>query len=152
MNKIDWESFKKESVAYHCDTEHKAIQFMEECTKQNITFNYGVGYSTYEDKTCFIYRNDVQRVDVISIAGVNKLQIRIIKYDNDGVEMFGCKKLQEVLKRRPFFNCLGGIGVDTSNGNSTCMDATGIWFEYCPFCGKKIVSECKDGYWNWYEA
>lgn len=63
-----------------------------------------------------------------------------------------CKELDEALLKEPFFNCVGGCGVDTSNGNSNCMNAEGIWFKYCPFCGKKIISKFKNGSWNWKES
>lgn len=64
-----------------------------------------------------------------------------------------CKDLEKVLKVKPFFDCVGGCGIDTSNGENPCMDAAGIWFKFCPFCGKKIVGEFNQltGMWNWSE-
>ena len=62
-----------------------------------------------------------------------------------------CEKLEEILKLKPFFDCVGGCGVDLSNGESNCMSGNGIWFRYCPFCGKEIISENINGYWSWDE-
>ena len=64
-----------------------------------------------------------------------------------------CEELEKALKQKPFFNCVGGCGVDTSNGENNCMASSGIWFKYCPFCGKKIISmrNVKTGSWIWYE-
>ncbi len=63
-----------------------------------------------------------------------------------------CKELKKALNNKPFFNVVGGCGVDTSNGESNCMSKSGIWFKFCPFCGSEIVQErTKDGSWTWYE-
>ena len=63
-----------------------------------------------------------------------------------------CEELKEALKRKPFFDCVGGCGVDLSNGTSNCMGTDGAWFKYCPFCGKKIVATHTDGMsWEWHE-
>ncbi len=62
-----------------------------------------------------------------------------------------CKELKITLKKWPFFDVVGGCGVDLSGGDSNCMDKSGVWFNYCPFCGKKILSEYKKRKWNWYE-
>lgn len=66
--------------------------------------------------------------------------------------VFMCKELKEVLNQKPFFDCVGGCGVDLSNGESQCMSSNGVWFKYCPFCGKKIISrKTKNGSWEWFE-
>lgn len=71
--------------------------------------------------------------------------------------MSKCLELAGVLEREPFFDCIGGCGVDLSMGNDPCMNSSGIWFKFCPFCGKKIVRQkVMDGNtfvkWDWYEA
>ena len=66
-----------------------------------------------------------------------------------------CVKLQDALKSCPdvFFNVSGGCGVDTSLGTSHCMDAVGIWFTYCPFCGRRLISNYDETahHWDWWE-
>ena len=64
-----------------------------------------------------------------------------------------CIKLQEALEEHKhiFFNCVGGCGIDTSLGKNPCMGTAGLWFKFCPFCGKKIVSNFKEGHWEWHE-
>ena len=64
-----------------------------------------------------------------------------------------CTKLQEALERcKPIlFDCVGGCGIDTSLGKNPCMEAVGLWFKFCPFCGSKIISSCKDSTWEWHE-
>jgi hypothetical protein len=62
-----------------------------------------------------------------------------------------CRQLQSALLIKPFFDCCGGCGVDTSNGESNCMDGYGIWFKFCPFCGKKIIRVKTEYGWTWYE-
>lgn len=66
-----------------------------------------------------------------------------------------CKELEETLKKYPklLFNVSGGCGIDRSLGEKPCMQSYGIWFEFCPFCGRKIEKEYhkKEGYWSWKE-
>ena len=62
-----------------------------------------------------------------------------------------CNELKGTLNTKPFFDVVGGCGVDTSNGKSNCMDIAGIWFNYCPFCGKKIERKYDNGVWTWWE-
>ena len=64
-----------------------------------------------------------------------------------------CKELKQALKNPIFFDCVGGCGIDMSKGKSNCMDKNGLWFKFCPFCGKKIVSEYskKLATWTWWE-
>jgi len=62
-----------------------------------------------------------------------------------------CKELKEILKTAPFFNVSGGCGIDKSGGKSHCMDRSGIWFRFCPFCGKKIESWYDGTRWQWKE-
>ena len=62
-----------------------------------------------------------------------------------------CKELNKLLKSESFFDVSGGCGVDLSKGKSNCMDKDGIWFRYCPFCGKEIVSSYNGKHWNWEE-
>ncbi len=62
-----------------------------------------------------------------------------------------CEELKKAIKVKPFYDVVGGCGVDTSNGESPCMDAAGIWFKYCPFCGKKLYREYKNQKWTWGE-
>ena len=50
------------------------------------------------------------------------------------------------------FNVVGGCGIDTSLGKGQCMHNSGIWFKYCPFCGKKILSSYTyETGWKWWE-
>lgn len=68
-----------------------------------------------------------------------------------------CKRLEEVLKTPPFFDVVGGCGVDVSGGESHCMSSDGVWFKFCPFCGRKIEAEWEDGSgrggrWSWWEV
>lgn len=59
-------------------------------------------------------------------------------------------ELKEALSKEPFFDCAGGC--DLSNGESQCMSSSGIWFKYCPFCSKKIISRrTEKGTWEWFE-
>ena len=66
-----------------------------------------------------------------------------------------CKKLQSLLRQHSFFNVSGGCGYDMSYGNNPCMSNSGLWFHFCPFCGKEIVSKYKKskngGHWTWWE-
>lgn len=62
-----------------------------------------------------------------------------------------CKKLKQLLKGEQFFDVSGGCGVDLSEGKSNCMVKDGIWFRYCPFCGKEIVSKYNGKHWDWRE-
>ena len=64
-----------------------------------------------------------------------------------------CDELSDVLKNPPFFDVVGGCGVDTSGGESPCMASAGVWFKYCPFCGRKIASKYleDEGSWEWHE-
>jgi hypothetical protein len=62
-----------------------------------------------------------------------------------------CKELKTLLKYKAFFNCVGGCGFDTSKGKHPCMDMVGMWFKYCPFCGKKIISKKTVNGWIWFE-
>ena len=64
-----------------------------------------------------------------------------------------CKELAEALEQKPFFDVSGGCGVDLSEGLSNCMDASGVWFKFCPFCGKKIRRKrTQEGTWEWSEV
>lgn len=49
------------------------------------------------------------------------------------------------------FNVVGGCGIDKSLGKESCMDSFGVWFKFCPFCGKKIVRKYENGKWDWWE-
>ena len=62
-----------------------------------------------------------------------------------------CKKLAKIIEDRPdlFFNVSGGCGV--IGGTGACMSSVGIWFSFCPFCGREIVSEHIHNRWIWYE-
>lgn len=64
-----------------------------------------------------------------------------------------CEKLSVLLKYSEFFDVSGGCGFDSTHGESSCMDAVGMWFTYCPFCGKKINSQYnkKSQRWEWWE-
>lgn len=62
-----------------------------------------------------------------------------------------CDELKNALKEKPFFNVTGGCGVDMSGGESSCMDADGIFFHFCPFCGKKILNWHNGNSWQWKE-
>ena len=62
-----------------------------------------------------------------------------------------CLELRKAIKNKPFFNVVGGCGVNLSNGESNCMARSGIWFECCPFCGRKIVSMRTKNGWDWKE-
>jgi len=64
-----------------------------------------------------------------------------------------CKKLRQALKHPNLFNVSGGCGIDISLGSSPCMDSSGLWFKFCPFCGKSILSEYSEkNYWTWCEV
>ena len=63
-----------------------------------------------------------------------------------------CLELQRALEKTPiFFDVPGGCGIDLSLGKNPCMGATGIWFKFCPFCGKKITSKYNGDCWEWEE-
>ena len=64
-----------------------------------------------------------------------------------------CMHLMDFLRNfHPyFFDVSGGCGYDTSHGENSCMSAAGIWFKYCPFCGRKIKSEYNGNKWEWWE-
>ncbi len=64
-----------------------------------------------------------------------------------------CNELTEFLdNNKPItFDCVGGCGIDLSLGNEPCMADNGVWFRYCPFCGKKIVKKFSEGAWSWWE-
>lgn len=63
-----------------------------------------------------------------------------------------CEKLNDALKlTKALFDCVGGCGIDTSFGKEQCMSAYGSWFNYCPFCGRKIIKGQKEETWIWYE-
>jgi hypothetical protein len=64
-----------------------------------------------------------------------------------------CKELKSFLEeKKPItFDCVGGCGIDTSLGTRECMNDYGVWFKFCPFCGKKIVSKFSNGFWDWWE-
>ena len=62
-----------------------------------------------------------------------------------------CNKLKDGIKKGVIFDVSGGCGIDLSNGKSNCMAKDGLWFKFCPFCGKEIISEYKNKRWNWYE-
>ena len=67
-----------------------------------------------------------------------------------------CNDLKEALEKHKgiLFNVSGGCGIDLSLGKSPCMDSDGLFFEYCPFCGRKIVrwQDKKGHFWNWAEV
>jgi len=63
-----------------------------------------------------------------------------------------CEKLTVLLQQPSFFDVSGGCGYDTSHGKNPCMDASGIWFDFCPFCGKKIFSKFTGERWEWWEG
>jgi hypothetical protein len=67
--------------------------------------------------------------------------------------MIACIKLTEFLvKNVPItFNVSGGCGIDLSLGKSPCMGDSGVWFKFCPFCGKEILSFYNGYYWDWWE-
>ena len=46
-----------------------------------------------------------------------------------------CRRLSDALKHEPFFDVVGGCGVDASGGKESCMSTYGVWFYFCPFCG-----------------
>jgi len=50
-----------------------------------------------------------------------------------------------------FFDVSGGCGYDKSHGKDNCMTASGIWFKYCPFCGRQIKSKFNGNNWEWWE-
>jgi len=66
-----------------------------------------------------------------------------------------CQELYNALNSKPqiFFNVSGGCGVDLSLGENPCMGSSGIWFKYCPFCGREIISHFNSNkvYWDWWE-
>ncbi len=62
-----------------------------------------------------------------------------------------CLKLRQALKVKMMFDVSGGCGIDTSNGDSRCMDRSGLWFKFCPFCGKEIKSWRDKIGWDWEE-
>lgn len=63
-----------------------------------------------------------------------------------------CEELRAAIKKPPFFDVVGGCGVDTSGGESSCMAGSGVWFKYCPFCGRKITrTKTDNGSWTWQE-
>lgn len=65
-----------------------------------------------------------------------------------------CQELRKALKRKPFFNVSGGCGVDTSGGESSCMATNGVWFGFCPFCGRPIKRwyDEVEKHWDWKEG
>ena len=62
-----------------------------------------------------------------------------------------CEELTNLLRQPSFFNVSGGCGYDTSHDANPCMDAAGIWFKFCPFCGFEIKSRFNGNYWEWWE-
>jgi len=64
-----------------------------------------------------------------------------------------CQRLHDAitLHEKLFFDVPGGCGIDTSLGESNCMDRAGLWFKFCPFCGCRIIAEFKpDSHWEWH--
>ncbi len=53
-----------------------------------------------------------------------------------------CQALSDALDdySAVLFDVCGGCGIDTSAGKSDCMATSGLWFKFCPFCGKRIVT------------
>ena len=52
------------------------------------------------------------------------------------------------------FNVVGGCGIDLSLGKSPCMGSQGVWFKFCPFCGKEIIKKFDEWgtlQWDWWE-
>lgn len=63
-----------------------------------------------------------------------------------------CNELKNTIAQKPFFDAVGGCGVDLSNEDSQCMSTNGIWFNYCTFCGKKIIRKwVENSKWIWFE-
>jgi len=62
-----------------------------------------------------------------------------------------CRRLSDALKHEPFFDVVGGCGVDASGGKESCMSTYGVWFYFCPFCGKRIVKHYSAAGWAWWE-
>jgi len=68
-------------------------------------------------------------------------------------ERVRCMHLTDFLNNHHscFFNVSGGCGYDMSHGKNSCMNDSGVWFKYCPFCGRKIVSKYNGNNWDWWE-
>ncbi len=63
-----------------------------------------------------------------------------------------CVELTKALSKPPFFDVSGGCGIDMSAGESPCMEGSGIWFKYSPFCGCRITrTKTDNGSWTWHE-
>ena len=67
-----------------------------------------------------------------------------------------CTKLTEFLNNNKgiTFNVVGGCGIDLSLGKSPCMGSQGVWFKFCPFCGKEIIKKFDEWgtkQWDWRE-
>ncbi len=62
-----------------------------------------------------------------------------------------CEMLQNLLNQPSFFDVSGGCGYDMSHGENPCMSSTGIWFRFCPFCGKEIKNKFTGTRWIWWE-
>lgn len=59
MKDFNWESFKENRIAVHCDTEEKAKDFLKECDKRGINWSNGISlksemnYEEFKNKTCY---------------------------------------------------------------------------------------------------
>jgi len=63
-----------------------------------------------------------------------------------------CDDLKKLLIQSNFFDVSGGCGFDSSLGCESCMASWGIWFRYCPFCGKKLIQQkTRNNSWTWFE-
>jgi hypothetical protein len=64
-----------------------------------------------------------------------------------------CDKLTEAINKcSAVFDVVGGVGLDTSGGEESCMGHYGLWFNFCPFCGRRIAKEFRDHRWRWFEV
>lgn len=63
-----------------------------------------------------------------------------------------CDELTALLLLDHTFDVVGGCGYNPSGSVGECMGDIGLWFAYCPFCGKKIIKQrTSNSSWKWFE-
>lgn len=100
MKDFNWERFKENRIAVHCDTEEKAKDFLQECDKRGIVWADGISpasesnYEKYKNKTCYNYypSNTIQGLRYDEIDFFKEYDYDIIEWEIE--EKTGDRKMK----------------------------------------------------------
>lgn len=87
---FNWDEFRNEKVAVHCDTEEKAREFIKECYKRGLKWSGStekhIMFDWYKKDTCYEYEIDESRLMFADKPYYKSDGYKIIKWESENMK------------------------------------------------------------------